>query len=146
MNIQNSLQSPHLMGHTQLPVLARSLQLSPITIANPHFRWHVPHDISDHFRAAVTADHVVNTVDSAKHPFPGIRSIDPVGCFVAVDHLTLTNAILDLVKHTQRPFPSPLHDLVDPTLADLHLMQVEQCLLRAGIAYMLFLPVVQYYA
>ena len=36
---------------------------------------------------------MINTIDSAKHPFPCIRSIDPVGRFVTVDHLGLTQPV-----------------------------------------------------
>jgi hypothetical protein len=139
MNIQYSLHGAHLIGYTQLSLPGRCLQLSPITVTHLYFYWHVHHDISDHFSTVITSAHMINTIDSTKNPFPAIRSIDPVGCFVTEYHLALTNAFLDLFKPAQCPFSSSFHDLVDPALADLHMMQVEQCILCAGIAQMLFL-------
>ena len=102
------------------------------------------HDIPDHFRTSITTDHMQNTRQSAKNPFPRIGSVDPIGGFITMNHLALANAVLDLVDLAHRPLSSPFHDLIDPTLADLNLMQVEQCLLSAGIAHVLLLAVIHH--
>src|SRR4030043_491287 len=120
-------------------------QLPSITIAPPHLRRTVPHDRSDHFRTAVATDHMQNTLRSTKDPFPGFGTIDPVAGFIAMDHLAMTDSILDLLHLAHGPFPGPFHDLIDPTLTDLYLMQVEHGLLCAYIAHVLFLTVVHHH-
>src|SRR4030042_1387781 len=144
MGIYNTLHSSQLMGHTQLTLPGRGFQLPTITVTYPYFRMPIPHDFLDHSRTAITADHMVNTFSAAKHPFPGICPIDAVRRFIAVDHLALSNAFLDMFGFCNGPFPSPLHDLVNSALADLYLVQIKQGLLRADIAHMLFLAIVHH--
>src|SRR4030042_2395831 len=132
------------MGHTQLALPGRGFQLASITIAHPHFRFSFTHDVSDHFRTSVTSDNMQNTRHTTKHPLPRISAIDPAASFITMDHFALTYASLDLLNLAHGPLSSPFHDLIDPALADLHLMQVQQCLLSAGIAHMLLLPVVHH--
>ncbi len=138
------LQGAQLMGHTQLSLPGRGFQLSPITVAHPYFRRKIVHDTPDHFCTAIATDHMQHTRQGTKNPFPCIGSIDPVGGFITMNHLALPNKVLDLGDLTERPLSSPFHDLIDPTLADLNLMQVEQCFLSANITHMLLLAVIYY--
>jgi hypothetical protein len=52
---------------------------------------------------------------------------------------------LDRSDLLQSPSPSALHDLVDPTLADLHTIQTLESLLGTNVTHMLFLPIVDYH-
>ncbi len=124
--------------------MAGAFNCPRITIAHPHFGLSFTHDISDHFYAAVSSDDMQDTRQSTENPFPGISAIDPVTGLITMHHRALADVILDLLYLTRCPLTSSFHDLIDPTLADLHLMQVKQCFLSASIAHMLFLSVVHH--
>ena len=85
-----------------------------------------------------------NTRHSAENPFPRICTVYPVTSFITMNHLALANVVLDLLDLAHSPLSSPFHDLIDPALADLYLVQVAQCFLGSHIAQMLFLSVVHH--
>jgi hypothetical protein len=118
------LQGAHLMGHTKLMLPGMGFQLTPIAIAHPHFWFEFAHDISDHFRTTVTNDDMQDTRQGAENPFPRIPTVYPVTSFVTMNHLAFANVVLDLLDPAHSPLSSPFHDLIDPTLADLYLVQV----------------------
>ncbi len=75
MQIDDGLQIANLVCQAELALFGRSLQLRRTTIADPHFRFMITHDVPDHVRAAIEANYMQYRCQAAKHPFPPVLCI-----------------------------------------------------------------------
>src|SRR5450830_168882 len=142
--VDHRLKIADLMGHTQLAFQGRSLQLGGQTVTAPDFGCMFCHNFPDHVFTTIIADHMQHRMQSTKYPLPPISAIQPAARLITVDHFTLGDICLDRFGFWDGFLPGPLHDLVNPTLADNHSVQFSQGRFRAQVADMLFLTVVHH--
>ena len=144
IGIYNCLQVAQLMRQAQLALFGGSFQLSQVAVAHPHFCLRLTHHLSDHIRTAIEAEHMQDSWGCTESPFPPVAAFHPAAGLITVDHPAFSNNRFNLGRLSSGSLAAALHNVVDPTLADLHPVQVPQRFLGARVAQMLFLPVVHH--
>ena len=144
IQIDNCLQVAQLVRQADLALSGGSLQLGGQAITHPHFSLMGAHHILNDIRTAIETDPMQDARQGAEHPLPQVLSIHPAAGLITMDDGALAHAFQDRRLCLEGLVSSPLHDLVDPTLADFHSMQVEQSRLSALIAHVLFLAIVHH--
>ena len=144
ISVHHGLQVAQLVRPAELQLLSRRFELSAETIALPNFRLVRIHNIFDYILAPIETDHMQNSFCGAKHPFPPIVATHPAAGFIAVDHGTLSNHLLNRFRRLDGLFTNPLHNSIDPTLADFNSVYIAQRQLGAFITHVLLLPVVNH--
>jgi hypothetical protein len=114
VGLYQRLQIAVLMSKAQLALLSWRFQLSRMSIADPHFRTQLSHDLLDHVHTAVVPYSMQDRFRVAEHPLPPVVAIHPAAGLIRMDHRALDHFRLDGRKLVPGTPSGSAHDLVNP--------------------------------